>query len=243
MASRKSKLEKARLQKRMLNTHVEGPGAAALKKFAEKNCTVIHHPVIKQKLAMLRNKETTSLSFRLIMEEISQFLAYEATRDLETNAGFVKTPFEKCRVETVSEKVILVPVLRAGQGMLSGMLRILPFAQVGHVGIYRDKFIHNTVEYYFRLPKNSEGTRVMVLDPLLATGDTAVSAVDRLKEYNVGSIQFVCILAAPYGIYRLKKAHPDISIVTLSVERELDHRGYILPGLGDAGDRLYDTVN
>lgn len=219
----------------------EMPSGKALRNFALRNARVVNHPVIKQKLTMLRNKDTSPLSFRLIMEEISQFLAYEATSDLKLKSVSVITPLEKCEAFAVAERLILIPVLRAGQGMLTGMLRILPFAQVGHIGIYRDKFIKNTVEYYFRLPKGSKGSRVMVLDPLLATGDTAVSAIDRLKEYHVGPIQFVCTLSAPEGIYKLKKAHPDVEIITLSIERELDPKGYILPGLGDAGDRLYDT--
>lgn len=207
-----------------------------------KMCHIIEHPVAHHKLSILRDKKTTALSFRLVMEEISQFLAYEATRNLETKWSQVDTPFEKARCRTIAEDVVLIPILRAGQGMLSGMLRILPFARVGHIGIYRDKFIKNTVEYYFRLPKEAKRSKVWVLDPLLATGDTAVAAIERLKAHNVGPISFVCLLAAPEGILKLKAHHPDIKIFTLSVERELNKKGYILPGLGDAGDRLYDTT-
>jgi uracil phosphoribosyltransferase len=203
---------------------------------------LVSHPVVKHKLSILRDKKTSALSFRLIMEELSQLLAYEATRDLGTKSAKVETPLEVADTEMISEELLLVAIMRAGNGMLSGMLRILPFATVGHIGIYRDRFIKSTVEYYLRLPKNVEKKRVMILDPLLATGDTACAAIDRLKEYNVGAIRYVCLLAAPDGIKNLKARHPDVEIYTMSVERQLNDRGYLLPGLGDAGDRLYDTV-
>lgn len=162
-----------------------------------KNCKLITHPVVRHKLTMLRDMRTTPLSFRLITEEIAQFLAYEATQDLKTTTAEVETPLEKAMFDVVGEELVLVSVMRAGLGMLSGMLRILPFATVGHIGIYRDKFIEATVEYYLRLPKNVKGKRVLVLDPLLATADTACAAIDRLKEYEVGPIRFVCFLASP----------------------------------------------
>ena len=203
---------------------------------------LVSHPVVKHKLTILRDKKTSALSFRLIMEELSQLLAYEATRDLATKKARVETPLETADTEMISEELVVVAIMRAGNGMLSGMLRILPFATVGHIGIYRDRFIKSTVEYYLRLPKNVEHKRVLLLDPLLATGDTACAAIDRLKEYNVGTIRYVCLLASPEGIQNLKSHHPDIEIYTMSVERQLDERGYLLPGLGDAGDRLYDTV-
>ena len=203
---------------------------------------LVSHPVVSHKLSILRDKKTTALSFRLIMEELSQLLAYEATRDLGTRKAKVETPLETAETEMISEELVVVAIMRAGNGMLSGMLRILPFATVGHIGIYRDRFIKSTVEYYLRLPKNVEGKRVLILDPLLATGDTACAAIERLKEYNVGAIRYVCLLASPEGIKHLKNQHPDIEIYTMSVERQLDDRGYLLPGLGDAGDRLYDTV-
>ena len=177
-----------------------------------------------------------------MLEEISEFLAYEVTKDLKTSLIKVQTPMAKADGELISEKIILIPIMRAGSGMLEGMLRILPFAAVGHVGIYRDKFIKNTVEYYFRLPKNAKGKRVIMLDPLLATGDTACAAIDRLKQYEVGPIQYVCLLAAPQGLKKVQILHPDVEIYTLSIEKGLDKNGYILPGLGDAGDRLFGTV-
>jgi uracil phosphoribosyltransferase len=203
---------------------------------------LVSHPVVKHKLSILRDKRTSALSFRLIMEELSQLLAYEATRDLGTRRAMVETPMETAETEVISEELVVVAIMRAGNGMLSGMLRILPFATVGHIGIYRDRFIKSTVEYYLRLPKNVEKKRVLILDPLLATGDTACAAIDRLKEYGVGAIRYVCLLASPDGIKRLNEQHPDVEIYTMSVERQLDERGYLLPGLGDAGDRLYDTV-
>ena len=202
----------------------------------------ITHPVVRHKLSMLRDKDTTSHSFRLILEEISQFLAYEATRDLKLAAQPVETPLEKTQCDRVAEDVVLVSVMRAGNGMLDGMLRILPFATVGHIGIYRDKFLHSTVEYYLRMPKNVKDKRVIMLDPMLATGDTALAAIKRLKEFEVGQIRLITILCSEYALKRLREEHPDVEIYSIDVERELDARGYLLPGLGDAGDRLYDTV-
>jgi uracil phosphoribosyltransferase len=195
----------------------------------------------KQKLSMLREKETSSHSFRLILEEISQFLAYEATRDLKVAPQAVETPLEKTHCDRVAEDLVLVSVLRAGNGMLDGMLRILPFATVGHIGIYRDKFLHSTVEYYLRMPKNVKGKRVLLLDPMLATGDSAIAAIKRLKEFEVGPIRFLTILCSEYALNRLHEEHPDVEIYSIDVERELNAQGYLLPGLGDAGDRLYDT--
>jgi uracil phosphoribosyltransferase len=201
----------------------------------------ITHPVVRHKLALLRDKDTTAHSFRLILEEISQYLAYEATRDLKVTPVEIETPLEKAHFDKVSEEVVLVSVLRAGNGMLDGMLRILPFATVGHIGIYRDKFIHSTVEYYLRMPRDVKGQRVLLLDPMLATGDTAIAAIKRLKEFEVGSIRFLTILCSEYALKRLHEEHPDVEVYSIDVERELNAKGYLLPGLGDAGDRLYDT--
>lgn len=207
-----------------------------------KQLRIVHHPVTAHKLGVMRDQRTSSLSFRLIVEELSQFLAYEATQDLQTGSSKVDTPLETTSVETITEPLCLVSIMRAGNGMLSGMLRILPFALVGHIGIYRDKFINGTVEYYLRLPKSIEGSRALLLDPLLATGETANAAIERLKEYGVKQIRFLTLLAAPEGVEALAAKHPDVEIYTLSLERGLNDKGYILPGLGDAGDRLYDTV-
>ncbi|MBS1985709.1 MAG: uracil phosphoribosyltransferase [Bdellovibrionales bacterium] len=205
-------------------------------------CHVIDHPVLVHKLSLLRKKDTRPAEFRSILREISCLMAYEVTRDLKVGPHAIETPWEPMQAPMVTEKMVLLSILRAGNGMLGGMMDMLPFSKVGHIGVYRDKFAKATVEYYLRLPKEAEGHRVLVLDPLLATGDTAVACVDRLKEFQVGPIHFVCLLAAPVGIEKLKFFHPDVTIHTLSVERELDDKGYIRPGLGDAGDRLYDTV-
>lgn len=207
-----------------------------------KNLHIIDHPVIQHKLTVLRDKKTGPMAFRQIIEEVSQLLAYEATRDLKTHTIQVETPLEKTKAQQLSEHIVLVAIMRAGNGMLGGMLKILPFALAGHIGIYRDKFIKSTVEYYLRLPKDLNGKKVLLLDPLLATGDTACAAVDRLKEHGAKAIRYVCILAAPEGVRRLNTVHPDVEIFTLNLERTLDERGYLLPGVGDAGDRLYDTL-
>jgi uracil phosphoribosyltransferase len=207
-----------------------------------KNLKLIQHPVIQHKLTVLRDEKTGPMAFRQIIEEVSQLLAYEATRDLKTRKVTVKTPLETTQVDTVDEAVVLVAIMRAGNGMLSGMLKILPFATAGHIGIYRDKFIKSTVEYYLRLPKDLKGKKVLLLDPLLATGDTACAAIDRLKENEAGLIRYVCILASPEGVEKMASVHPDVEIYALNLERTLDERGYLLPGVGDAGDRLYDTV-
>jgi uracil phosphoribosyltransferase len=203
---------------------------------------LIHHPVARHKLSILRDKKTTSMTFRLIMEEVSQLLAYEASRDLKLSWRKIETPFESTEAEVVDEDLVLVAIMRAGNGMLSGMARILPFATIGHIGIYRDRFIQGTVEYYLRLPKNVKGKKTLLLDPLLATGDTACAAIQRLKEYEVGQIRYICFLASPEGISKVNQLHPDVQIYTLNVEKGLDPQGFLLPGLGDAGDRLYDTV-
>ena len=215
------------------------------KKSSPKNKSHVHvieHPVMQHKLSLLRKKETRPAEFRRILSEISCMMAFEVTRDLKTKEVAIETPLEKTKAPLIADPVIVVSIQRAGSGMLEGMMQMLPFAKVGHVGIYRDKNIGSTVEYYFRIPNDAAGQRVILIDPLLATGDTAVAAIDRLKEYSVGPIHYVCILAAPDGIKKVQALHPDVNIFTLSVERELNKRGYILPGLGDAGDRLFDTV-
>jgi uracil phosphoribosyltransferase len=203
---------------------------------------VVTHPVIQYKLSVMRDKNTSAMAFRQIIEEISQFLAYESTRDLKTKVIEVETPLERAQTESIADEVVLVAVMRAGNGMLNGVLKILPFSTVGHIGIYRDKFIKSTVEYYLRLPKVLKGKKVLILDPLLATGDTACAAIDRLKEHEAESIRYVSILASPQGIAKLQAIHPDVDVYTCNIERTLDENGYLRPGVGDAGDRLYDTV-
>ena len=205
-------------------------------------CTILKHPLLQHNLTKLRDVRTPPVEFRRVMEQLSSLLAYEMTRDLEVSECGVETPLEKTTGLSVSDDIVIVSILRAGNGMLDGLLRMLPFSGVGHIGIYRDKFIGNTVEYYFRLPEKVKGKKILLTDPLIATGDTALAAIERLKEYEVGAIRFVSILASPQGVKKLKENHPDVEIYTLSLERELTDKGYILPGLGDAGDRLYGTV-
>jgi uracil phosphoribosyltransferase len=202
---------------------------------------IIQHPILLHKLSILRKKDTSSYFFRQILQEISYMLAFEATKDLNVSEEKIETPMEVCTGHRIKETVIVASILRAGQGMIEGFLNALPFARVGHIGIYRDKNLHNTIEYYFRLPDECENKKVFLLDPLLATGDTALAALDRLKEYRVGPIKLISVLAAPAGIEKLQKAHPDVEIFTVSLERELNAKGYLLPGLGDAGDRLFNT--
>jgi len=202
----------------------------------------IQHPIFDHKLSILRNKNTSSYEFRQVFSELSGLLAYEATKDLKVKEEEVETPLEKTTGKRVSEEVIIACILRAGEGMLDGFLRALPFAQVGHIGIYRDKTMNHTVEYYFKLPADVRGKKVFLLDPLLATGDTALAALDRLKQYEVGEIKLITILSSQVGIEKVQQEHPDVEIFTLSMERALNEKGYLLPGVGDAGDRLFRTM-
>jgi uracil phosphoribosyltransferase len=206
------------------------------------NITVIKHPVIAHKLGYLRKKETLPHEFRQLFSELGAILAYEATRDLKLVHHAIETPMQKASVQKVGEEVVVACVLRAAEGILPAFMQMLPFARFGHIGIYRDKFMNQTVEYYFKLPRDVEGKRLLVLDPLLATGDTALAALDRLKQYKVGPISLITILSSKVGIQKVHEAHPDVHLYTLSIEEGLDERGYLLPGLGDAGDRLFGTV-
>ncbi len=203
---------------------------------------LIQHPILAHHLSNLRRKETGPTEFRRLLTEMSRLIAYEVTRGQQTQLRPIETPFEAMEAPFLAERMVVVSIMRAGNGMLDGVLQAIPNAGVGHIGIYRDKFIHSTVEYFFRLPADVQGREVILLDPLLATGATAVAAISRLKQYGVGQIRFVCLLASPEGLGLMKEEHPDVDIYCLSVERELNEKGYILPGLGDAGDRLYNTV-
>lgn len=205
------------------------------------NCRLIEHPLISHKMTQLRDVATPPERFRRVMRDLSRLMAYELTRDLRTKPIKVCTPLEEVTLPTLDETVCLVSIMRAGNGMLDGFLDMIPMACVGHVGIYRDKFIDNTVEYYFKLPNDAKDKRVILLDPMLATGGTAISAIDRLKEYGVSSITQACLLTSPEGLAAMAEAHPDVKVVTLSIDRQLNEKGYIVPGLGDAGDRLYGT--
>lgn len=206
-----------------------------------KNVYEIKHPLIEHKLAFLRDKKTDSAEFRRIIVELTKLVGFEATKDLELVETEIETPISKAKVRKISNPPVVVSIMRAGNGMMESMLSLLPFASAGHIGIYRDKFIDNTVEYYFKLPENVEGKEVLLIDPLLATGDTAIASVDRLKQYKVGRIKLLTILTCQEGINRVHGFHPDVDIYTLSATEELNEKGYLVPGLGDAGDRLFNT--
>lgn len=203
---------------------------------------VIRHPIVAHKLGIIRNKLTSSHYFREVFDELGSILAYECTRGLKLATEEVETPMQKTKVERVGEDVIVACVLRAGEGLLPSFMQALPFARFGHIGIYRDKFMNQTVEYYFKLPQDVKGRRLILLDPLLATGDTCLAALDRLKQYEVGPIQVVTVLSCQVGIEKVQADHPDVEIFTLSIEEGINEKGYLLPGLGDAGDRLFGTI-
>jgi uracil phosphoribosyltransferase len=203
---------------------------------------VITHPLVQHKLTLLRQKHISTSSFRNLVSEISVLLAYEVTRDLPLVETVVETPMATCKgLLLEGKKVVLIPILRAGTGIVDGMLRILPSARVGHIGIYRDPETLGAVEYYHKLPGVMNGRDVIVADPLLATGNSAMAAVDRVKSAQPKSIKFVCLVAAPEGIANFHESHPDVPIYTAAIDDHLDENGYILPGLGDAGDRLFGT--
>ncbi|MCO4794558.1 MAG: uracil phosphoribosyltransferase [Bacteriovoracaceae bacterium] len=207
-----------------------------------KNFILVNHPVLKHKLSFMRDKKTGSHDFRELLREMSRLLAYEATRDLETKEDSVDTPLtKKAKVERIIAPPIIVSIMRAGNGMLDGILQTLPFCSAGHIGIYRDKFINNTVEYYFKIPEDSKGKLVLLADPILATGDTAIACIDRLKQYEVGKIKMLSILVSSEGLERLHHFHPDVEVYALSKEEEMNENGFLLPGIGDAGNRLYQT--
>jgi uracil phosphoribosyltransferase len=204
--------------------------------------SVVTHPLVLHKLTLLRQKDTSTSSFRALLAEVSMLMAYEVTRDLPLAYEDIETPICAMRAPRIDgKKVVLVSVLRAGNGMLDGMLRILPSARVGHVGLYRDPETLDAVEYYLRMPRELGDRDVVVIDPMLATGNSAVAAVNRVKALGPKSIKFVCLLAAPEGIQRLSSEHPGVPIFTAAIDQRLNDHGYIVPGLGDAGDRLFGT--
>lgn len=206
-----------------------------------KNLILVNHPIVRHSLTKLRDKNTDCATFRREMNEIAKLIAYEATRDLKTENVDTETPLGKTKSEKIQQWPIIVSIMRAGNGMLDGLLAMMPFAAAGHIGIYRDKFINNTVEYYFKMPSDIKGKAVFLADPLLATGDTAVACVDRLKQLDVGPISVLSILTSKEGLERLEYFHPEVKVYAVSVEPELNSQGYLVPGLGDAGDRLYRT--
>lgn len=207
-----------------------------------KNFTLLNHPLLKHKLGYLRDKKTTSHEFRELVKEISRILAYEVMREWKDLRKIdIETPMMRTKVERINNAPVVVSIMRAGNGMLDAVLSMIPFASTGFIGIYRDKFIHSTVEYYFKMPADIQGKQALLCDPLVATADTAIAAIERLKSYEVGHIKLLTILISEQAIKRLQEQHPDVEIFTLSVEKEMNENGYLLPGLGDAGDRLYQT--
>jgi uracil phosphoribosyltransferase len=204
--------------------------------------TVVDHPLVQHKLTIMRDKETPTAVFRQLLREISQLLAYEVTRGLPMTTKQIETPMQVMDAPTLDgKKLALISILRAGNGLLDGVLELIPSARVGFVGLYRDEETLQPVQYYFKAPDALEDRLVIAVDPMLATGNSSVAAIDLLKKEGARNIRFLCLLAAPEGIARMKEAHPDVPIVTASVDEKLNEVGYIVPGLGDAGDRMFGT--
>lgn len=207
-----------------------------------KNICVIDHPLVQHKLTLMRSKDASTTTFRTLLTELSSLMAYEVMRDMPLEDIEVQTPLENTTGKIIEgKKLVLVSILRAGNGILEGMLNMAPGARVGHIGLYRDSKTLQAVEYYFKMPKYMEERDVVVVDPMLATGNSAIAAINRIKQLQPRSIKFVCLLTCPEGIAALHKAHPDVFIYTAAIDRQLNAHGYILPGLGDAGDRLFGT--
>jgi len=203
---------------------------------------LVDHPLVQHKLTLMRQKDRSTNSFRRLLHEISMLMAYEATRDMPTQLVDIETPLEAMKSPVIDgKKTVFVAIMRAGEGFLNGMLEVVPGARVGHVGLYRDPKTLVAVEYYFKMPHDMHERDAIVLDPMLATGNSAVAAVDRLKETAPKSIRFVCLLAAPEGLKNFHAHHPDVPVYTAAVDRQLNEHGYIVPGLGDAGDRIFGT--
>jgi uracil phosphoribosyltransferase len=203
---------------------------------------VVNHPLVQHKLSLMRRKETSTGEFRLLLRELSPLMLYEATRDLPMTTRRIETPLETMDAPVLAgKKFCFVPILRAGLGMLDGMLDLVPAARVGHVGLYRDPTTLDAVEYYFKVPEDIGRRLAIVLDPMLATGHSASAALTRLKEHGAKSIRYICLLAAPRGLEVMAAEHPDVAVYTASIDRTLNDHAYILPGLGDAGDRVFGT--
>jgi uracil phosphoribosyltransferase len=206
------------------------------------NLTIIDHPLIRHKMAVLRSRDTSKKTFRALVDEISMLMGYEATKELPLEAVRIETPLEPMWAQMVGgKKLVLVPVLRAGLGMVEGMLRLMPSVRVGHIGLYRDHDTLQPVAYYFKIPGDVEARDFIVLDPMLATGGSASAAVASLKQHGAQRVRLMCLVAAPEGVKRMLEDHPDVQVFTAALDRELNAAGYILPGLGDAGDRLFGT--
>ena len=209
------------------------------------NEPVVHHithPLIQHKLTLMREKTRSTNSFRRLLGEISMLMAYEVTRDMPTQLIDIETPLERMQSPVIDgKKTVFVSIMRAGAGFLDGMLNVVPGARIGHIGLYRDPKTLVAIEYYFKMPADMQERDAIVLDPMLATGNSAVAAVERLKETGPKSIRFVCLLAAPEGLKNFHASHPDVPVYTAAIDRQLNEHGYIVPGLGDAGDRLFGT--
>jgi uracil phosphoribosyltransferase len=207
------------------------------------NVFVINHPLIQHKLTLMRRVETSTAKFRALLTEVSMLLAYEVTRDLPLKQEWITTPIAtmEAPVLAAEKKLVIVSIMRAGQGILDGMLQLMPSARVGHIGLYRDPHTLIPVEYYFKVPHDVDDRDMIVVDPMIATGNSAIAAVERLKETNPQTLKLVCLLAAPEGIENFHHYHPDVPIYTAAIDQGLDEHGYIVPGLGDAGDRLFGT--
>ncbi len=206
------------------------------------NCFVVTHPLVQHKLTLMRRKDASTKTFRRLLRELAALMAYEVTADMPLSEIQIETPLETMMSPVMDgKKLVLVSILRAGTGLLDGMLDVVPGARVGHVGLYRNPKTLTAVEYYFKMPQEMQERHVIVVDPMLATGNSAVAAVDRIKELSPKSIKFVCLVGCPEGVATMQKSHPDVPIYAASIDRELNSHGYILPGLGDAGDRIFGT--
>jgi uracil phosphoribosyltransferase len=214
----------------------------SIQEVSMKRVTVVDHPLVQHKLTIMRNKETSTAGFRRLLREISLLLCYEVTRELQLTTTVIETPLQSMEAPTLEgKKLVFASVLRAGNGLLDGMLDLVPAARVAHIGLYRDPETLQPVEYFFKAPSDLADRLVIVVDPMLATANSAVAAVDKLKERGATQLRFLCLLAAPEGIERFTSAHPDVPVVTASIDSHLNDHGYIVPGLGDAGDRMYGT--
>ena len=203
---------------------------------------VVRHPLVQHKLSLMRRKHTSTSQFRQLLEEISMLLAYEVTRDFPVQLERIETPLMEMDAPVMEgKKLVVISILRAGDGILNGILKVIPSARIGHIGLYRDHETLKAVQYYFKVPQDLEDRDVLIVDPMLATGNSAAAAVTRIKERKPKSIKFVCLLAAPEGVAAFHEAHPDVQIWCAAVDEKLNEKGYILPGLGDAGDRLFGT--
>jgi uracil phosphoribosyltransferase len=204
--------------------------------------TVVNHPLVQHKLTLMREQDTSTAVFRQLLREISQFLAYEVTRELPMTTKKINTPLQEMDAPVLAgRKLALISILRAGNGLLDGMLELIPSARVGFVGLYRDEETLKPVQYYFKVPDELSERMVIAVDPMLATGNSSVAAIDLLKQAGATNIRFLCLLAAPEGVARMQEAHPDVPIVTAALDSHLNEKGYIVPGLGDAGDRMFGT--